>query len=63
MNVGKKVRALREAAGLSVPALAARARLTRQAVNAIESGRREPSLKTARQLCRALNVSLAEFDR
>lgn len=53
-----RLRALRLAAGLTVPALAQRANLTRQAVHAIEAGTRAPSLETARLLCRALGASL-----
>ncbi len=53
---------LRTAANLSIPDLAAAAGLPRQTVHMLERGEREPSLLTARKLCRALRCSLSEFD-
>ncbi len=62
MTFPAKLRQLRAAAALSVAALASKAKLSRAAVYAIEAGKRDPSVETARKLCRALKCSLSEFD-
>lgn len=56
-----RLRALREAAGLSVAELATAAGLTRQAVSKLERGHREPALETARRLAAALGVTIDEL--
>ena len=53
---------LRKQSGLTAQQLAEQAKLTRQAVHAIETGKREPSLSTARALVKAMGKSLAVFD-
>jgi transcriptional regulator with XRE-family HTH domain len=57
-----RLRSLREAAGFSIPALAAAASMPRQTIHHLENGDRHPSLETARRLCKALGKSLSEFD-
>lgn len=57
-----RLRALREEAGLSVADLARLADLNRTYVHNLEAGRREPSLKLATRLAKALGESLAVFD-
>lgn len=57
-----KLKALREQAGLTQAALAARAGLTQQAVALLEAGARRPGLATAQALAQALGVTLAEFE-
>jgi transcriptional regulator with XRE-family HTH domain len=61
-SVGQRVRALREAKGLTQDELATRAGLHRVHVTQIEGGRYEsPRLDTLRRLAKALGVSLAEL--
>ena len=55
---GKRLRALREAAGKSQGDLAGRAGLSRTYLNQLEAGRRDPSLSTLTRLARALSVKL-----
>lgn len=57
-----RLRALREAAGLSIVQLSERAGLPRQTIHLLENGQRQPSLDTARKLAAALGASLAAFD-
>ena len=58
-----RLRSLREAAGLSVAALAEAAGLTRQMIRYLEIGERTPSLDTLRRLATALGEkSLACWD-
>lgn len=56
-----RLRFLREAAGLSIPQLAAAAGLARQTIHLLEQGKRQPSLATAARLSRSLRVNLSEF--
>jgi transcriptional regulator with XRE-family HTH domain len=53
---------LREARGWSAYRLAKEAGVTSGQLSHLESGRRGPTLETARKLARALGVSLAEWD-
>lgn len=59
--VGRRVRELRTAAGLSQEALAERADLHRNSIGNIERGERDIHISAVAQLTRALDVSLAEF--
>lgn len=56
-----RLRACREAKPLTVSDLAESAGLSRQAVHDLESGRREPNLKTARALADVLGCSLDDL--
>ncbi|MBX3269042.1 MAG: helix-turn-helix domain-containing protein [Sandaracinaceae bacterium] len=56
-----RLRARREARGLSQIALAERAQLTRQSVGAIEAGRAVPSVDAALRLARALDATVEEL--
>jgi transcriptional regulator with XRE-family HTH domain len=58
----RKLRELRDRAGLSQPGLAERAGVSVGAVRQLEYGRREPTYGTLVRLARALGVSLAAFD-
>ena len=62
MIFSRRLRRLRESAGLTISQLATAAKLPRQTIHLLESGQRQPSLKTARQLLRALGKSLAVLD-
>lgn len=57
-----RLRVLRERASLTISQLADAASMSRQAIHKLERGEREPTLETAKQLAKALGVSLAEFD-
>jgi transcriptional regulator with XRE-family HTH domain len=56
------LRALLAESGLSAYALAQRSGVSKQSLSRLLSGDSEPSLRTALRLCRALGVSLSEFD-
>lgn len=57
--IGRRIRVLREARGLSQVELAKRANLDPASQNQIEMGRRAPDLVTAQSIARALEVSVA----
>jgi len=59
--MGRRIRQLRTAAGLSQGDLAKRARLSRVYVNRLEAGRQDPSLSTINALARALRISVVEL--
>jgi transcriptional regulator with XRE-family HTH domain len=59
--VGRRVRELRTARGLSQEALAAEAGLHRNYVGSIERGEREVGISALAALASALGVSLHEF--
>ena len=63
VTFARRLRDLREAAGLSVPQLAAKAGLPRTAVWKLENGESRPFLETAQKIASALGHSLAVFDR
>ena len=58
---GRRLKALREAHGMSQAALAARAGLTREYVNKLEAGRYDPTLGTLGALAKALGVTELAF--
>jgi len=60
---GRRLRALREAAGKSQGDLADRAGLSRTYLNQLEAGKRDPSLSTLMRLAQALNVKLEALIR
>jgi excisionase family DNA binding protein len=60
-HAGARLRALREAAGLSQLQLAARSRLTHEAISRVELGQRAPQAATIRALAQALEVEPAQF--
>jgi XRE family transcriptional regulator, regulator of sulfur utilization len=60
-QMGKTLRKLRTAKGLSQAALAKRAHLSREYVNKIEAGRYDPPLSTMNALAKALGVPVAEL--
>lgn len=57
-----RLKELREAAGISQYHLAELAGLSRQALNHLEAGKRQPTWETVRALARALKVSVEAFD-
>ena len=58
---GARVRALREQAGVSQEALAAKAGIHRTYMGGVERGERNPCLKNILRLADALGVSPADF--
>ena|SRR5829696_1593444 len=58
MNIGQRVRALREEQGLSGAALARKAGLTRNTVSRIELGHHTPSAATVEKIANALGVGV-----
>ncbi len=61
-QIGKRVRQLREAKGLTQEALAAKSGLHRVYLAQLEIGRNQnPQLETLQRLAKALGVSLAEL--
>jgi transcriptional regulator with XRE-family HTH domain len=61
MDIGSRVRELREERGLTITDLANRAGLTRNAVSRIELGHRTPSVDTADKIAHALGVGPGEL--
>jgi transcriptional regulator with XRE-family HTH domain len=60
-KLGSRIRLLRKQQHLSQEDLAVKAKLDLTSVSEIESGLRNPSLKTLNKIALALNVSLAEL--
>ena len=58
---GRRLRALREARGVSQATLAERAGLTREYVNKLEAGKYDPTLGTLGRLAKALGVTERAF--
>ncbi|HTP01804.1 MAG TPA: XRE family transcriptional regulator [Anaerolineales bacterium] len=61
VNVGVRLRELREARGASMRALAARSGLSANALSMIERGHTSPSVSTLYKLADALDVPVTEF--
>ncbi len=61
MSFGATVRRKREGLGLTLEALAERARLSPNYIGTVENGRRDPSLSTVLALAKALRVPAGEL--
>lgn len=61
MDVGNRLRELRERLFLSQAELARRAKIGQGSISAIESGKQSPTADTLLSLCSVLGVSLSEF--
>ncbi len=61
VNVGSRLRELREASGTSMRGLAARSGLSANALSMIERGRTSPSVSTLYKLADALGVPVTDF--
>ena len=60
-TIGANIRRRREAAGLTVTALARRAGLTKGTVSKIETGKVSPPISTLLRIAQAVDAPLAEF--
>src|SRR5215218_1956000 len=60
-RAGKRLRAIREAAGLNQIQLAAASGLTHEAISNLETGKRSPYAATVRALAQALGVEPKQF--
>jgi len=61
VNIGERLRELREARNISMRALATRSGLSANALSMIERGRASPSVSTLYKLADALGVSITSF--
>ena len=61
VNIGERLRELREARNISMRALAARSGLSANALSMIERGRASPSVSTLYKLADALGISITSF--
>lgn len=61
MEIGSRLRELRQKAGLSGNALARRAGVAQSTVSEIEAGHSLPSLPTLNRLCQAMGITLGDF--
>src|SRR5512134_4190836 len=61
VNIGDRLRELREARNISMRALATRSGLSANALSMIERGRASPSVSTLYKLADALGVSITSF--
>jgi transcriptional regulator with XRE-family HTH domain len=61
VNIGERLRELREARNISMRALAARSGLSANALSMIERGKASPSVSTLYKLSDALGVSITSF--
>jgi len=61
LHLGKRIRAIREKAGISQEALGIKSGLHRTYVGAIERGDRNPSVLSLKKLADALGVKLGVF--
>lgn len=61
MDIGERLRSIREARGLSQRELAARAGLTNGTISLIEKNRTSPSVASLKSLLDAIPISMAEF--
>jgi putative molybdopterin biosynthesis protein len=57
----QKVRALREAKGMSTRALARKAGVSTETIYAIEHGKRQPSVTTLDKIAKALDAEVKDF--
>lgn len=61
MNVGKRLKELREKAGLTVNKLANMAGISQSYLRDVELGNKNPTVETLSYFCDALNISLKSF--
>jgi transcriptional regulator with XRE-family HTH domain len=59
--MGRRIKSLRDARGLSQQALAKKASITREYVNKLEAGHYDPTVGTLQRIARALGVPMTEL--
>jgi DNA-binding XRE family transcriptional regulator len=57
----QKFKSMRESRGMTTRGLAREAGVSTETINAIEHGRRQPTVTTLEKLARALNVEVKDF--
>lgn len=60
-KVGERIRELRKIEGISQEKLAFKAELDRTYIAGVESGKRNPSIKSLEKILKALDVSFEDF--
>jgi transcriptional regulator with XRE-family HTH domain len=60
-RIGMRLKALREAKGLSQAAMATKAKIAREYVNRLEAGRHDPTIGTLQRLAKALGVRVTKL--
>ena len=61
LNVGQRIRTIRERQGLSLRAVAERCGLSLNAISLIERGENSPTVSSLHHLATALNVPITRF--
>lgn len=61
INIGNRIKNLREASDISARTLAQMTNLDPSQISKIERGSSKPSLDALERICKALNISLSEF--
>lgn len=60
-TIGKKVRSIRQANGISQIALAKKAGIAQSTLSYIENGKKSPQFDTLAAICKALDISILEL--
>lgn len=61
INVGKRIKQLREAQGLTVNKLANLSGISQSHLREIELGNKNPTVETLSYFCESLNITLSDF--
>lgn len=61
MDIGKRIRDLREKQGLSNRQLAVKAGISQPVMNRIENNNRKADIETLEKICGALGITLVDF--
>ena len=61
MNIGNRIKTLREKLGLSNSKLATLAGLSQPVMNRLENNERSADIETLEKICSALNITLIDF--
>lgn len=64
MDIGKKIKQLRNAQGLTGIELGKKANIGQSTISAIEAGKRSPTIETVEKICAALGIHVSDlFDK
>ena len=61
LDIGDRVRKIREGKGVTQKVLAQSVGLSREFINRVESGQHSPNVEAVRKICDFLGVTLSEF--